>query len=123
MRITQEQLREAAQILYPREWRDDRSSALVATLKYLNDAAIEFETREVVAGSKRQKRVPVPEKSAEITDLETHIRNNHIHATAVAKALEVNPMTLYSWFHGNSVPKAENLVKIRGFLNKMNAAA
>lgn len=119
MKISQDQLREAAQILYPKEWQQDPATALLSALRYLNAAAIEFEVKPT-RGPKAKK--PTTNNSVtrpeEIAQLEEHLKARNIHATAAAHAIGVNPITLYAWFHGQSKPKEANLAKIRSFLVK-----
>jgi DNA-binding transcriptional regulator YiaG len=119
MKISQAQLREAAQILYPVEWKQSPGAALVATLKYLNEAAVDFEKRP--ADGKSKKNEETISKAAEITDLEAHLKANEIHVSAAARALGINAVTLYAWFHGRAKPKPQNLAKIRNFLAKTKA--
>lgn len=118
MKISQEQLREAAQILYPRQWKEDRIGAVILTLKYLDEFNFDFETRPPAAKAKKSEQIA---RSQEISQLEEHLKTNKIHVTAAARSIGVNAVTLYSWFHGHSEPKTENLEKIRAFLNKTKA--
>jgi hypothetical protein len=119
VKISQDQLREAAQILYPKEWREDPASALLAALRYLNEAAIEFEIKPTRAPkAKKAGTNNSATRPEEIGQLEEHLKARSIHATAAAQAIGVNAVTLYSWFHGQSRPNTGNLTKIRSFLSR-----
>jgi hypothetical protein len=130
MKISQAQLREAAQILYPKEWRENPGGALVEALKYLREAVNEVRPSEVpryqlrtnpVLPRSKKNDERIGPRPKEISELEAHLKQNEIHVSAAARALEINAVTLYAWFHGKSRPKPENLAKIRNFLTKTKA--
>lgn len=112
MKITQTQLREAAEILYPDEWRDDRANAILKTLKFFDDPVFNSETRPSKAAKTNK------ETAVEVVDLQGHLKKKEIHISAAAKAIGVTGVTLYSWFNGHSRPNQENLTRIRSFLAK-----
>jgi hypothetical protein len=116
--ITQDQLRETAQIMYPQDWESDPMVALVKTVKLLDEASRNPDARPAITKAKDKDGAIRP---TEINQLEEHLKANDIHVTAAAKAIGVHPVSLYAWFHGNSRPKSDNLARIRGFLAKTKA--
>jgi hypothetical protein len=118
LRFTPAQIREAAQILYPEEWRNNRTTALISALRVLNEASINFESRPSAAPKAKAKRDQVGPRPQEIIDLEENLKSNGLHLTAAARALGTTGLTLSSWFHGKSKPRPASLARIRAFLAK-----
>jgi hypothetical protein len=114
MKITQDQLRKAAQLLRPGLWQNNRMAALIETLEILHEASMDSELRP-------PEPAQTETNNDEIAQLEAFLQEKQIHITAAARAIGVNQVTLYSWFHRESQPRADNLTKIRAFLSKANA--
>jgi ribosome-binding protein aMBF1 (putative translation factor) len=120
MKITPEQARSAAVILYPEEYATNRINAIIKALAWLREIDEETAAAEIMAPAVEADYQERKDQTRTVMKrLNAHMKAEGISANQLAAELEVNPATLRTWLQGSYIPRDESMEKITAFLEKI----
>lgn len=129
MKITPEQARAAAQVLFPEDYAVDRVEAILKTLDWLKEVEEEEPLAESVDRPAEQtlvnthRRVPGRARKEEtkfvMKRLAAHMKASGMSINKLAADLGLNGASLRTWLLNQYAPRPENLEKIQLYLDNL----
>jgi ribosome-binding protein aMBF1 (putative translation factor) len=119
MKITPEQARSTAAILYPEEYATNRINAIIKALAWLREIDEQTAPAEIMAPPVEDYQERKDQTRAVMKRLNAHMKAEGITANQLAAELEVNPATLRTWLQGSYIPRGESMQKLTAFLEKI----
>jgi hypothetical protein len=129
MTISPDQAARVARKLYPEEFEQDPTEAIIMALDWwwqverlieeTNNEAVPAKVIPLKAGSPSGLIKPPPHPASKeevVKKLAQRVKRSELKIGTVAATIGVNEMSLRNWLSGSYIPNAENLKKIEAYL-------
>jgi lambda repressor-like predicted transcriptional regulator len=121
MKITPEQARVAAQVLFPEDYAADRVNAILKTIDWLRE--VDEEPEQIALRPVRtvplKSDVRKGDSKAVMARLAAHMKKEGISMNRLAANLGISGASLRQWLLGQYVPRPESLQRIQAYLDNL----